>query len=95
MAELMARLRTDFDAIVIDTPPVLRVADARILSRLVDAVVLVFRAGHTTRDAAASAVNVFDADGVPVLGTVLNDWDPRTMGHGYYPSDYQSYDRGA
>jgi succinoglycan biosynthesis transport protein ExoP len=67
------------------------VADARILSRLGDAVVLVFRAGQTTREAAALAVNVFEADGVPVLGTVLNDWNPHTMGHGYYPTDYHPY----
>jgi succinoglycan biosynthesis transport protein ExoP len=91
MAELIARLRRDFDAILIDSPPVLRVADARILSRLADAVVLVFRAGQTTREAAALAVNVFEADGVPVLGTVLNDWNPHTMGHGYYPTDYRPY----
>ena len=41
------------------------------------------------------AVNVFEADGVPVLGTVLNDWNPRTMGHGYYPSNYLPYYRDA
>jgi succinoglycan biosynthesis transport protein ExoP len=91
MAELLARFRNDFDAILIDSPPLMRVADARIVSRLADAVVLVFRAGQTSREAAAMAVNVFEADGIPVLGTVLNDWNPRTMGHGYYPSDYRSY----
>jgi len=91
MADLAARLRNEFDAVLIDTPPVLSVADARILSRLADAVVLVFRAGRTTRDAAAMAVNVFEADGVPVFGTVLNDWNPRTMGRGYYPPDYTPY----
>lgn len=95
LAELLGRLRHEFDAVLIDTPPVLRVADARILSQLVDAVVLVFRAGHTTREVAAMAVNVFEADGVPVLGTVLNDWNPRTMGHGYYPSNYLPYYRDA
>jgi Mrp family chromosome partitioning ATPase len=61
----------------------------------VDAVVLVFRAGQTTREAAAMSVNVFEADGVPVLGTVLNDWNPHTMGHGYYPSGYSAYYREA
>ena len=45
MDDLLERLRNEFDAVLIDTPPVLRVADARILSRLADAVVLVFRAG--------------------------------------------------
>ena len=95
MPELLNRLRNDYDAVVIDTPPVLRVADARIVSPLVDAVILVFRAGQTTREAAAMAMNVFEADGVPVLGSVLNDWNPRTMGHGYYPSDYGPYYREA
>ena len=91
MVELALRLRNEFDTVLIDTPPVLHVADARILSRLADAVVLVLRAGRTTREAAAMAVQVFEADGVPVLGTVLNDWNPRTMGRGYHPSDYHSY----
>jgi polysaccharide biosynthesis transport protein len=91
MVELAARLRNEFDTILIDTPPVLHVADARILSRFADAIVLVFRAGRTTREAAATAVNIFEADGVPILGTVLNDWNPRTMGGGYYPSDYRAY----
>lgn len=91
MSELVARFRGEFDAVLIDSPPLMRVADARIVSRLADAVVLVFRAGQTTREAAAMAVSIFDADGIPVLGTVLNDWNPRTMGHGYYPSDYRSY----
>jgi succinoglycan biosynthesis transport protein ExoP len=91
MAELLTRLRNDFDAVLIDTPPLLHVADARIVSRLVDAVVLVFRAGHTTRAAAAVAVTVCEADHVPVLGTVLNDWNPRTMGYGAYSSGYLPY----
>jgi len=95
MAELINRLRNDFDSVLIDTPPVLSVADARVLSRLVDAVVLVFRAGQTRREAATMAVNLFEADGIPVLGTVLNDWNPRTMGRGYYPSDYMQQYRDA
>ena len=59
---LSGQLRTQFDTIVIDTPPVLSVADARILSRLADAVVLVLRAGQTTREAATMAMNVFEAE---------------------------------
>jgi Mrp family chromosome partitioning ATPase len=69
----------------------LSVADARILSRLVDAVLLVFRAGQTEREAAKMALGVFEADGVPVLGTVLNDWNPKATGYGNYAS-YYAYD---
>ena len=91
MAELLDRLRREFDAVLIDTPPVLSVADARILSRLVDAVLLVFRAGQTAKEAANMALGVFEADGVTVLGTVLNDWDPRSASYGSYAS-YASHD---
>ena len=92
MAELLGRLCNEFDAVLIDTPPVLSVADARILSRLVDAVLLVIRAGQTQRDAANMALNVFDSDGVPVLGTVLNDWNPRDTAYGDYYGSYYAYD---
>ena len=93
MADLLTRLRQEFDAVLIDTPPVLAVADARILSRLVDVIVLVVRAGLTTRESAAAAVNVLEADGVPVLGTVLNDWTPHAT-DADYASGYGQYDPG-
>jgi polysaccharide biosynthesis transport protein len=95
MGDLLNRARDEFDAIVIDTPPVLTVADARVLARLADAVVLVFRAGRTTRDVALTAVNMFEADGVPVLGTVLNDWNPRERGSRHAHGSYSYYYRPA
>ena len=76
-SELLARLRHEFDAVLIDTPPMRPVADARVLSRLTDGVILVIRAGRTHRDAATAAVQRFREDGTPVLGAILNDWDPR------------------
>jgi capsular exopolysaccharide synthesis family protein len=94
MTDLVNRLRQDFDAVLIDTPPVLSVADARVLSRLVDVIVLVVRAGLTTRESAAAAVKVLEADGVPVLGTVLNDWTPNRADDDY-GSGYGYYDPGA
>jgi capsular exopolysaccharide synthesis family protein len=88
LAELVRRLREEFDAVLIDTPPMLRLADARILGRLADAVILVCRAGATDRDSALAATQQFAADGTPVLGTILNDWKPDTDGtYGYYGSN--------
>ena len=52
MSELIERLKLDFDSILIDTPPMLNISDARILGQLVDAAILVFRAGMTNRDMA-------------------------------------------
>ncbi len=84
MAELLERLDEAFDMILIDTPPMMQIPDARILGRLSDAVILVIRAGHTTRDTALAARERLTADGTRVLGTILNYWDPKKSSGGYY-----------
>jgi polysaccharide biosynthesis transport protein len=88
LLELLNRCRCDFTAILIDAPPVLSVPDARILSRAADSVVLVFRAPTTTRDEASAAMKCLEEDGTPILGTILNDWDPHTTGYASYRSPY-------
>lgn len=92
MGELLERALRVFDTVLIDTPPVKQIADARVLGRLSDGVVLVLRAGQTTRGTARAAADRFAEDGIRVLGTVLNSWDPETNGSGYY--DGYSYDDG-
>lgn len=92
MRELLARLRDEFEIIIIDSPPMLHLSDARVLGRLSDGVLLVFRAGKTTRDAALTAHNCLVQDGTNVLGTILNDWNP-TKGSTY--KAYSSYLRAA
>ncbi len=84
MPELLQKLRTEFETIFIDTPPMLQIPDARVLGRMVDRVILVVRAGKTTRDAAMAARQRFSEDGTPMLGTVLNDWNPQRSPNGYY-----------
>jgi capsular exopolysaccharide synthesis family protein len=93
MSRLLKRLRAEFDMIMIDAPPMIHLADARVLGRLADGVILVVRAGQTTTESALSASQRFAEDGARVLGTVLNSWDPRTSrgyGYGSY-SDYQAH----
>jgi capsular exopolysaccharide synthesis family protein len=94
MNELLARFRDMFDVVLIDTAPVLVVPDSRILARRADAVVLVVRAHQTHQAAAFAASNRFASDGTRVLGTILNDWDPRSATHsygGYYGKKGYSY----
>jgi len=93
MSRLLMRLRMEFDMILIDAPPMIHLADARVLGRLADGVILVVRAGQTTTESALFASQRFAEDGTRVLGTVLNSWDPKTSqhyGYGSY-SDYQEY----
>ena len=81
--ELLMRCRTEFDVILIDTPPLLPYSDARIVATLVDGVILVLRSGKTSRDAAASATQRLREDGTPVVGAILNECDSKTAGYGY------------
>jgi succinoglycan biosynthesis transport protein ExoP len=90
LGELIRALRCEFDTVIIDTPPMLHLADARVMGQYCDGVILVVRAGKTTRDAALAAMGKFREDGTPVLGTVLNDWDPGRGGYADYKG-YKSY----
>jgi polysaccharide biosynthesis transport protein len=89
---LLERLKTEFDMILIDTPPLLQVADARLICSQADGTVLVI-AQHTPRETAVLARQHLAEDGSQVLGTILNKWDPKTSVHGYpnYHSYYNSY----
>jgi polysaccharide biosynthesis transport protein len=89
MSRLLDRLRHEFDMILIDAPPMIHLADARVLARMADGVILVVRAGQTTTESARLAIQRFDEDGTQVLGTVLNSWDPRTNGR--YAYGYGEY----
>ena len=80
--------------ILFDTPPMLTIPDARLLGRMASAVVLVVRAESTTRDAAVAARIRLEEDGIEILGTIMNDWNPKhSRGgyYGYYDGHYQSY----
>ncbi len=76
MSRLLERLRREFDMVLVDAPPMIHLADARVLGRLADGVILVIRAGQTPMQSAVLASQRFAEDGTRVLGTVLNNWDP-------------------
>jgi len=82
----MARFRREFQYVLLDAPPCLQVADARVMAKYADGVVLVVRANHVNRKMAMAAAQRLLLDGIPVLGTILNDWDlagSREYGYGY------------
>jgi capsular exopolysaccharide synthesis family protein len=93
LARLIERLRKQFDVVFIDTPPVLLFPGARLAGHHSDGALLVVRAGSTHRRQAAEAHRLFAMDGIPVLGTILNDWDPEATGDEYYRGYYGEYKR--
>jgi polysaccharide biosynthesis transport protein len=75
MDQLLAQLAKLYDLVILDTPPVLPVADTRILARKVDFTVVVARWRSTPHQAIESALYLLSADGVEVGGVVLNKVD--------------------
>lgn len=84
MRELREELRGSFDAVVVDSPPVLIGADAAVLGQMADGVLLVVNAGETRRDAARQAVESLRQVGANVIGVVLNRVPSRRGGYYYY-----------
>ncbi len=91
LGALLARLSRDFDIILIDSPPILHMADARILAGHSDGAILICRARLTTHDEAANARDLFEHDGVRLVGTILNDFDPAAEGKPNYYNSYYRY----
>ena len=71
-SELLFRLQSDFDVVLIDSPPVLPVTDATVLSTWVDATVMIAAAGMTTRKQLRAAIELLRQAEAPLAGLVLN-----------------------
>ena len=69
---LLEELQTKFDRVIIDSPPVVAVTDAAVLSTLVDGTILVVRAFKTPKDLARHALRALADVGANTAGTVLN-----------------------
>ncbi len=88
MRDIIEEAKGSFDMIVIDSPPVLAVTDASVLSSLVDGTIVVVRVGRSARDAVRRAVAQLRVVNGRVLGAVLNDVD---FGSGVYYGGYGYY----
>ena len=88
MKDVLAELRGQYDHIVIDTPPTLSVTDAVVLSQRVDAIILVIRSGHTTKQALRRARDVLMQVNAHVTGVLLNAVDLSSPDY-YYYYEYQ------
>jgi capsular exopolysaccharide synthesis family protein len=85
MRELTRGLTQRYDFVLIDSPPILPVADSLMLSRVVDSVVMVVRSTHTDRKQAQEARRRLIAVPARILGLVLNDVELGAGGgRGYY-----------
>jgi polysaccharide biosynthesis transport protein len=85
---ILQSLAKRYDMVLVDAPPLLSVADARIIAPLTDALILVLRCGVTNRDSAMEAYQRIQEDGLTLLGTVLTDYDLSADRKRQYYYDY-------
>jgi succinoglycan biosynthesis transport protein ExoP len=91
MATLLDRLAESFEYVIIDSPPVLAVTDAAILSCLVDGVLLVAASGSTERGGLVRTRRILVGAGARILGIAVNKLDPRSPGYGNYAYSHYVY----
>jgi succinoglycan biosynthesis transport protein ExoP len=92
MKDYIAHWRSEFDHVVIDTPPCLSVTDAVLLSPEADRVILVARAGKTTKIALRRACDLLLQVNARVMGIVLNALNMNSVeGYYYYGGRYSDH----
>ena len=77
MDKLIADLRARFELIILDTAPVLAIAETRLIAAKGDAVCYLIRWGKTPANAAAAGVRMLEEAGAPLSGAVLSHVDLR------------------
>lgn len=94
MGQVLEALKRSADLIIIDSPPVLTVADAAILAPQVDGCVVVVEVGKTRREALLEAQERLIKTGAHPLGVVMNFSRPGRGGYYqyYYDSRYYTYE---
>lgn len=92
MEQFLRDLEERFDMVLIDTPPVLAVADAAVLAPKVGGVLMVTRAGQVARQQVLRAREALDAVKANVLGAVLDGVEMEGRQGYYYYYYYQSHD---
>jgi capsular exopolysaccharide synthesis family protein len=90
---LLAKLKQSYEMIIFDAPPALNMADALILGKRTDGLVLVTRAFSTNKFAAGQLAKQLNATRVRVLGVLLNNVDAPSEGYYSYYSSYGYYYR--
>jgi succinoglycan biosynthesis transport protein ExoP len=91
MKQLIDRARTLFDVVLIDSPPILGVSDALILSSVADWSIVVIQQGRLPRSILPRVKNTIENTGGRILGVVLNKVDLSHDQNYQYSTNYLHY----
>ncbi|MGB7980652.1 MAG: polysaccharide biosynthesis tyrosine autokinase [Candidatus Nanopelagicales bacterium] len=83
MKNLLATLLTEYDVVLLDTPPIMPVVDAAVLGRLVSGTIIVVRLNVAKKASLIRSLGSLEGADAPVLGVVVNS-APKSQVSGYY-----------
>lgn len=93
MENFLQQLKEKYEYVILDTPPVVAVTDAQLLSRYVDGCLLVVSSSQVEKEAAVKARDLLTKVGANILGAVLNKLEIKEKGYyGYYYHYYYGND---
>lgn len=92
-ADVLASLKEQYDFIFFDTPPLLLVSDALVISTSMDEVILVVRSGKTTNPILRRSLAALSTPNIPFLGIILNAADTASSDYATY--GYYGYGKGS
>jgi len=93
MSKLIDKLEAEWDIVLFDSPPIVAVTDASMISSELDAIALVVKAGQTERSAVDRALDTIKNVKAPLIGAILNGATQESLGgkYAYYYSYYNYY----
>jgi len=91
LQQLLEEASAQYDLVILDAPPLLGFAEPLQMATVVDGVVVVTRAGETSRKAVASVIATLNRLRAPVVGVVLNEVHKEMSDSYYYYSHYGKY----
>jgi len=93
MSSLVDKLEQEWDMVIFDSPPIVAVTDASMISGEIDAIAMVVKAGQTDRVALDRALDTIRNVKAPLIGIILNGASPATLSgkYSYYYSYYNYY----
>ena len=93
MSLMVEKLENEWDMVLFDSPPIVAVTDATMVSAEIDAIVMVVKAGQTDLSAIDRALDTIQNVKAPLIGVILNGANPETLAgkYSYYYSYYNYY----
>ncbi|NLJ18986.1 MAG: CpsD/CapB family tyrosine-protein kinase [Globicatella sulfidifaciens] len=92
MKNFIENVKTKYDIVLMDSPPVGSVTDATIISTYADGTILVVKSGRTEVDEVKRAQEILKNVNANIIGVVLNHLDKKAAGNNYYPYYYYNDD---